>query len=536
MVDFNINHIDCSLRDGGYYTRWEFDEGFVNKYLQVLSYMKIKICEIGFRFKDNNDFKGPYAFSTEDQLNSLSIPKDLQIAVMLNASDFLKNGYFNKNILEKIIPLEASKSKVDIIRVACHYEELKNIKPIFYALKKLGYKTCCNIMQITEISLKDLTEIGRIFSNNEVDVMYFADSLGALTNENLKIIVSALRKTWDGDLGIHAHDNQNLALTNSLKAIQNGVKWIDTTITGIGRGPGNAKTEEFLVELNKNLNLVPLAKLINEDFIPLKNKYKWGSNLYYYLAGKYSIHPTYIQAMISDSRYQEEDILTAIDHFRLTRKTKFKTNDLMEARKLYFKDPKGKWSPLKLLKGKDVLIVGTGNKAKIHKKGIETFIKKKSLKVIALNTNELVDNDLIDLRVASHPMRLLSDINKHKEFSHPLVTPLSMLPASYFTKLKSKQIFDYGLGLSENGEFECHDQYCVIPSPLVLAYALAMVVSGKVRRIYLAGFDGYLVDDQRNYEVNDLITNFKNSFSEIELISITPSIYKGLSVKSVYGL
>ena len=98
MVDFNINHIDCSLRDGGYYTRWEFDEDFVNKYLLILSYLKIKICEIGFRFKDNNDFKGPYAFSTEDQLNSLSIPKDLQIAVMLNASDFLKNGYFNKNI------------------------------------------------------------------------------------------------------------------------------------------------------------------------------------------------------------------------------------------------------------------------------------------------------------------------------------------------------------------------------------------------------------------------------------------------------
>ena len=86
-----------------------------------------------------------------------------------------------------------------------------------------------------------------------------------------------------------------MALSNTLEAIKCGINWLDSTITGIGRGPGNTKTEELVIELSnhnqKNLNLVPLIKIINSHFNPLKNKYKWGTNIFYYLSGKYSIHP-----------------------------------------------------------------------------------------------------------------------------------------------------------------------------------------------------------------------------------------------------
>ena len=116
-------------------------------------------------------------------------------------------------------------------------------------------------------------------------MIYFADSLGSATPESIEDIVNALKINWTGKLGIHAHDNRGLALSNTIKAMECGVEWVDSTITGIGRGPGNAKTEELIIERNKelfkdnnNLNLVPLTKIINENFtleksIFMGNKY-----------------------------------------------------------------------------------------------------------------------------------------------------------------------------------------------------------------------------------------------------------------------
>ena len=92
------------------------------------------------------------------------------------------------------------------------------------------------------------------------------------------------------------------ALTNAQRSIDFGVRWIDSTITGMGRGPGNVKTEYALIEfkdkLENKFNISPILKLINKRFNNLKQKYSWGSNVYYYLSGLYGIHPTFIQSML----------------------------------------------------------------------------------------------------------------------------------------------------------------------------------------------------------------------------------------------
>ena len=109
--------------------------------------------------------------------------------------------------------------------------------------------------------------------------------------------INKIRKNWSGELGFHAHNNKGLALINTLKSIESDVSWVDSTITGIGRGPGNTKTEELFIELNKEIdylpNLVPLVKLINDRFLPLQKNIN-GIKYFYYLAGEYSIHPSYI--------------------------------------------------------------------------------------------------------------------------------------------------------------------------------------------------------------------------------------------------
>ena len=40
-------------------------------------------------------------------------------------------------------------------------------------------------------------------------------------------------------------------MENSMIALNNGVNWIDSTVLGMGRGPGNVKTENLILELEK---------------------------------------------------------------------------------------------------------------------------------------------------------------------------------------------------------------------------------------------------------------------------------------------
>ena len=84
--------LDCTLRDGGYYNNWHFEKNLVNDYLKAIDETKIKYVEIGFRSLDKKKIKGNTAYTTDKFINSLKIPKDLNIGVMVNASDFLQSN------------------------------------------------------------------------------------------------------------------------------------------------------------------------------------------------------------------------------------------------------------------------------------------------------------------------------------------------------------------------------------------------------------------------------------------------------------
>ena len=72
-----------------------------------------------------------------------------------------------------------------------------------------------------------------------------------MDSNKIKKVISTLKRFWKGQIGIHAHDNLSKALSNSLTAIENGATWIDSTVTGMGRGPGNVQTEFLLLEIEK---------------------------------------------------------------------------------------------------------------------------------------------------------------------------------------------------------------------------------------------------------------------------------------------
>ena len=534
-----ITHIDCTLRDGGYYNNWDFPLDLVHKYLNAAKTVGIDFVEIGFRFFGNTGYKGPYAYSKDGFLDSLDIPKGLNLAIMINGVDLIVDGQFSQKVLDKLIPVPASKSKINLIRIACNLEDFQILIPVFKLLSEKGYMTAVNLMKISNAKDFQLNQIGLLANKSQVDVLYFADSLGSLDPKSIKHIIDGLRTSWEGEIGFHSHDNKGFALINSLKAIEHGVSWIDSTVSGIGRGAGNVRTEQLVLELEKDTDdfvyLIPLLKILNKYFNPMKKKYEWGPNPYYHLASKYSIHPSYIQTIITDNRFVEEDILSIIEYFKEEQSTNFIPDQLEIARNFYYGEPKGSIYPEKIINNREVLIIGSGENILTHRYALELFIKTSKPLVICLNEKTQINENYIDFRIASNPTRLMIDLDKHLKLPQPLITPASMLPEHLASKLSGKEVLDYGICISKNG-FEFHETYGVIPSQIVFAYALAFVSSGKAKNVFLAGFDGFGFADPRDLEINKLLQEFNLSDSGIDLISITPTEYVGLKLQSIYGM
>ncbi len=533
-----INLLDCTLRDGGYYNNWDFKIELINDYLKSMSRSGLEFVEIGFRSFEKNTYKGVCAYSKDEFLKELNIPKSLRIVVMVNASEIIN---YNKGDLiknTKKLFLSKKKSKVELVRIAAHYHELNKVNLIIKTIKKLGYKVALNLMQISERSEKEILEIKKFIPEKELDILYIADSMGSLEIEKIKNIIFLIKKIWNKQIGVHTHDNMSRAIINARVATNCGASWVDSTVTGMGRGPGNAQTEYMVLEyknsLKKNVNILPIINIKEKYFDEMKKKYNWGTNIYYFLSGLHSIHPTFIQRMLEDTRFDKEDILSTIGNLKSLGATSFKKELLSTDNKLYKGKADGSWCPLTKIKKKEVLILGNGPSLNENNKILENYIIQKKPFVIGLNTQKNISEKLINLRAVCNELRFLTDFKKFKRIKTKIVLPLGRLSSDMRKSLNVKNLYNFGLEIKQE-KFEFFKNYAVLPNSLAISYALAIACSGKARRILLAGFDGYSSDDPRRIEMDNTFDLFRKYSKNLDVISVTSTKYN-LKSSSVYAL
>ena len=393
-------------------------------------------------------------------------------------------------------------------------------------------------MQISEISKKNIIYVANKCNKIKPDILYFADSLGKLRISNVKEIVKIFKEIWKGPLGIHAHDNLEMALSNTIGALTCGVNWLDSTMLGMGRGPGNAKTEFLVLELNSYFkkdifNVLPIIDLVNKQFINLKNIYKWGTNSYYFMAGINGIHPTYVQEMMS-IKLSELETTEAINQLKQRGGNKFDINLVRSEFQKPINLVKGNWKPETKFKNKDVLLVSSGPTVKEYQKEIEKYIVKKKPKVIALNTFVSINKKLIDFYLACNPLRIIADANLYSKIKSPLILPKSLLSSDLEKKFSKIKLLNFGIGL-KNNQYDFKKESAIIPKLYNVAYALSIATSGKASRILLAGFDGYDQKDNRNKIINEIFYAYKENKSSKPITSITPTKYN-FSTISIYAL
>ncbi len=531
-----VKILDCTIRDGGYYINWDFDESTICKYLTAVAAAKIDIIEIGFRFLSQDKFLGALAYSTDEYLNSLPLPANVALAVMVNAKELINYDGGGEEAVSVLFNSSKS-SPVDIVRIAAHASDIDGCEALAKQLKSLGYRVMLNLMQIDSYEQSKLAAVvAQIESWSTIDVLYFADSFGSMNTVSISEIVKIISNSWHGEIGIHAHDNKGQALANCIASLECGVTHLDSTLLGMGRGAGNVKTECLLVEMvERGLgSYYPdvVFPLVVREFNALQEKYGWGPNLFYYLSAVHGIHPTYIQEMMGDSRYDTEQIISAINFLKTTRAPFFSFERMLRAISGIEGDCQGGWSATGWAKDRTVLIIGSGPGTKKYIGSLQRYIERVKPIVLCLNMSEHVPEEVVTAYVACHEIRVLVESDQYPSKEKPIIMPLSRIPKEIREALSDVNVLDYGLCIKDEG-FEIHENGCVLKTPLAAAYAISVATSGGARQIMLMGMDGYDLGDPRQQEMVDMLDEYTSLDVSLPIIAITPTTYPVLQ-RSIY--
>jgi 4-hydroxy 2-oxovalerate aldolase len=250
-----------------------------------VNYMEIGYKASGKIFSPSQ--YGPWKFCSEDDVRRIAGEKKipLKLSVMADA----ERTDYHADILPK------QQSIIDCVRVATYIHQIPTAIDMIKDAHDKGYTTCVNLMAVSVIQERDLFDALEQFVKSPVNVIYVVDSFGALFPKQVRDLTVGFMKTVDGtgkEIGIHAHNNQQLAYANTIDAMIFGANYLDATINGFGRGAGNCPLELLLGFLkNPRFDLRPVLDCIEKTFLPLKGTIDWGYSIPYMVTGSLNLHP-----------------------------------------------------------------------------------------------------------------------------------------------------------------------------------------------------------------------------------------------------
>ena len=295
--------LDCTIRDGGLVNNHQFTDEFVRAVYDTCVAAGIDAMEIGYknspRLFPKEEF-GPWRHCDEDDLNRLVGGHDadktgLRLAAMADAG--------KSDWTEQIVPCD--QSVLDVIRVAFYANQVSEAVEMIHHAHELGYETTANLMAVSNISETEIDTVLEAIAPTPAGTMVIVDSFGYLYREQIDKLYRKYSQAMEGtgkDIGIHAHNNLQLAFANTIEAIILGANRADGTMAGLGRGAGNCPMELLLGFLrNPKFKLRPVMRLLQDHIEPLREHLKWGPLVPYNLTGQMNRHPrAAIQFLASD--------------------------------------------------------------------------------------------------------------------------------------------------------------------------------------------------------------------------------------------
>lgn len=287
-----IKILDATLRDGGLVNNFYFTDEFVRDLYKANVKAGVNYMEFGYKASKeifDVDKFGKWKFCNEDDIRDIvgDNVSDLKISIMADVGrcDY-KNDIVNR-----------SDSAVDMVRVATYINTMPAAIEMIEDANRKGYETTCNIMAISNANETDIDIALEMLGKSCVDGIYIVDSYGSIYPEQMRVIADKyveVGEKYGKEIGIHAHNNQQLAFANTIESVSRGVNFLDATMSSMGRGAGNCAMELLLGFLkNPKYNLFPVLQFIEKHIAKLQQEgVVWGYDIPYLLTGRLNQHPS----------------------------------------------------------------------------------------------------------------------------------------------------------------------------------------------------------------------------------------------------
>lgn len=508
--------LDCTLRDGGYYTNWDFNDTLVKEYAQAMEELPIEYIEVGYRSIVLEGYLGKYFYCPEYVLKNLKkMMPTKKLVVIFNEKDIRV-----KHVKELLTPCI---EYIAMVRIAIDPNNIERAILLAKEIKKIGLEVAFNVMYMSNW-LKDSSFLDQLSEiDGVVDYFYMVDSYGGILPKDVSEIIKLVKSKVSVPLGFHGHDNLEMALINTITALDCGCEIVDATITGMGRGAGNLKTELLLTYFESigklDFKYNTLSTVVG-DFEELRKEYGWGTSLPYMFSGAKSLPQKEVMEWVGMNRYPLGSIINALNN---------KKEEIQDNIKLPVLN--------KINRFKKAIVLGGGNTARLHKQAVVKLLEREGEDMCLIHAGtrnvseyENATNQQYYGLVGVESSKLLKQIEDLSKVTQTCVFP--PFPRKMGTTIP-ESLMSVSKELNEINFTDLDTE-----SPMALAIQIALDLG--VKEIYLIGFDGYDVNFNQNQFIMakenqiiiDAITNCKN----VEVQFLTPTKYKNVKVSSIYSL
>ncbi len=507
----NISILDCTLRDGGYYTNWDFSSDVVANYIEATNKLPVDYLEVGYRNKPTKEYMGKFGYTPVSVLRKLRESSTKKLAVMLNEKSTAPS-----DLDELLTPV---KGMADMVRIAVDPVNFERAVALAGAVKEMGFEVAFNTMYMSkwgteyEGFLDNLSQI-----NGIADLFCMVDSFGGITPKEVREITAQVKANTTCAVGFHGHNNLQLGLINTLTAIECGVDFVDATALGMGRGAGNLNMELLLTYL-KNEGLEVDFNVLGDyvsNFQPLLDEYQWGTNLPYMISGANRIPQKEVMEWVTNRAYSFNSIVRALDN---------KRNRVAD----------NAHYPLLDVQHKDkVLIVGGGNSAIEHQDAVKEFLHNNPDVAVVFATCRHaasyldIRNDKFYCLVGNEAKRMKRNVEGDAFAGKCILSPFPRKMGTEVPEFAEKSTF-------ELKEISFTSDYMDSCTTMALQIALSL----EATDVWVIGYDGYKGEVLSEKEM-DLTNENRTLFSDFKayrqkpLISLTDTLYKELDVESIY--
>lgn len=508
-----VKILDATLRDGGYYTNWDFETEVVDAYIQAMNALPIDYLELGYRNNPAKEYLGKFGYCPVRVLKHIRQTCIKKLDVMLNEKSTRPEDL--EALLGPILGL------VDMVRIAVDPKNFDRAVVLAKAVKAMGFEVGFNVMYMS----KWMTEYPEFLEKLDVldsfaDLFCMVDSFGGVTPDDVTNITKNVREHTTCPIGFHGHNNLQLGLINTITAMKLGVDYVDATILGMGRGAGNLNMELLLTYLNAHEGMKVDFNVLGDvvsAFTPLLEKHQWGTNLPYMLAGANRIPQKEVMDWVTNRVYSFNSIVRALEN---------RKNNTIDNAQFPHLQVENKFDK--------VLVIGGGNSCIEHVEGIKEFIANEiNIAVIFATARQAkayqdIKASLYYTLVGNEGRRLTANVGADK-FNGTCVLP--PYPRTMGTEVPA-YAEEHTVELTE---IAFTNQFMDSVTTIALQLALNLT-DGE---IFVVGYDGYPGNVLSEKEV-DLTNENKTIFQAYaqargkKLQSLTPSLYKELEIVSVY--